>query len=370
MLNDKIVCVGIGQCGSNFVSELEQVGFHAFYVNTSLEDLDLVDTPNSNKYHIKGTRGMAKDRNEALKCLLENNNANNICYAINDEYAMTDIVFMFYSLSGGTGGGMGNLLAGTMSELFPNKIINVVAVLPKFSDDIGMLANAIESLSQLKEIQKDGAINQVHLLTNQSREDIFSINDTFATAFDGFVNFDELDKMGNLDEEERERILTTHGMGVILDFSHEDFGNGLSEAIDTSIYSSWNKDPQLHGIILNRRQNKEINKLLVKDVLGAPLFTHQSTWNEDTNILLSVGMGFNDNVIIQLKQSLQLLMDKKSKIEKECVNNDVMEDVTIDISSITSGLRPKTRPVNNNSRLSSRRRTVETMSSILDKYKK
>ncbi len=95
LLTERMVCVGVGQCGSNMIKELENLGFQAFYINSSLEDLDTINTNIKNKYHIKNTKGMAKDQRMAKQIVLENNNADNIAYAIHDQYAMAEIITFF-----------------------------------------------------------------------------------------------------------------------------------------------------------------------------------------------------------------------------------------------------------------------------------
>ncbi len=365
MLIDKIAIIGVGQCGSNLTMELENLGFNSFYVNTSLEDLDTINTDRDNKFHIKG-KGMAKDRSLAMECIISDNNAENIADAIHNRYAMADILYICYSLSGGTGGTMGNVIAEVTSDLYQDKVVNVVAVLPKSSEDIGLQANAIESLKHLKTLQESGAIAQVHLLDNNSREDIFSINKDFAICLDRFVSFNEITKMGNLDEEERERLLIESGMAVILEFSDDDFANGLAQVSTNSIYSEWLKDPKLHGLILNKKQNKDINKELIKEVIGMPNYTHQSSWDEDSNVLFSVGMSFNDNILIKMKKDAQEMLDKKKELEEKS-KKEKMEDVDFNASDIiksTSKRRRTTTTV-----AEPRKRGERKASSALDKYR-
>lgn len=369
MLLEKVVNVGIGQCGSNFVAELEKFSFNSFYVNSSLEDLDTIETDKKNKYHLKGLKGMAKDRNLAMKCIASDNTAESIAYAIYDQYAFADIIYFYYSLSGGTGGTMGNVIAEVMADLFPDKIINVVAILPKSNDDIGLLANAIESLEHLKTLQKNGVITQIHLLDNNAREDIFSINKDFAICFSKFVTFDEITKTGNLDEEEKERVLIEPGMGTILEFSDDDFGNGIANASENTIYSEWVKSPSLHGLILNRKQNKDVNREVIKDVLGRATFTHHSTWDNDSNVLIAVGMPFNDGVLNKLKKDAKEQLDKKIKAEEEASKQLDLVDVDFDASTVLNSTNSRRRPSSVASSTPSRRRGEKRASSVLDKYR-
>lgn len=376
LLKERIACVGIGQCGSNYVSELEKLEFYPYYINTSLEDLDTIETDKKNKYHIKATKGMAKNRIMAEQIIHSDSNDERIAFAINDQYAMVDIIYLFYSLSGGTGGTMGNFIAESLKDVFPDKIINVVAIKGKSTEDIGLQANAIESLKHLKRIQEEGIVTQIHLLDNDSRDDIFSINKDFALCFDKFISFDVITAKGNLDEEEKEKMLMQPGMAVILEFENEDFGNGLSDAADTTFYAKWTKNPELHGLILNSKQNLDINIELIKDVLGMPNYTHSSIWDNQSNILFAAGMSFNDLIENQLNKNAIELSKKKKKIEEESIKN-MKEDAnkeTFDTSSVISSYTNNTHKKNtipqSNSNFSRRRRRSERNGSeTLNKYK-
>ena len=371
LLKERIACVGVGQCGSNMVKELEKLDFNSFYVNTSLEDLDTIITDKKNKYHIKGTKGMAKDRHMAKECILSGNTAENVVFAINDQYSMVDIVVFYYSLSGGTGGTMGNFIAEEMSDTFRDKTIIVVAIKGKSTEDVGLQANAIESLTHLKTLLDDGIITQVHLLDNDNRDDIFSINKDFALSFDKFVSFDEITTEGNLDEEEKEKLLIEHGMAVMLEFEDEDFANGLSNSTVSTLYTNWIKNPTLHGLILNRKQNKEINKAIVQDVLGIPNYTHGSTWNEDSNVLFASGMSFNETILTILNKNASELAERKKKMEndsmKEIENGD---EVKFDTSSVLGNkIRRKPSSQLQSPSAPSRRRGERNGSDAMDKYR-
>lgn len=111
MLKNDILFVGVGQCGGNITQELEKLNFNSYYVNSSLEDLDTIDTDISNKYHIPKTKGMAKDRQYALEVLGSNDNLPNITNKIYENFSNCRIVYFVLSLGGGTGGTMGGILA-------------------------------------------------------------------------------------------------------------------------------------------------------------------------------------------------------------------------------------------------------------------
>ncbi len=362
------VFIGIGQGGSNIVRELEKEGFNAFYINSSLEDLDTIETNIKNKYHIDGMKGMAKNRQYAIEVITQDDTIDKICRKIYERYANATIYYFIYTLSGGTGGTMGGILAEAFSELYgeEGKVANVVTVIPKSNEDLGMQGNAIQSLEQLKEAYNDGKglITNIQLLDNNSRENKMDINRDFAITMSRLLNYDHITADGNLDENELEVLLTTPGFMTILEFANEDFGNGLSDAVNKSIYVEPLKNPKYDGMILNKKHKKDINIELVRDLFGYPTFTHDSVWDEETNILISSGTSFNNKVITELKKSYKDLMDKKAEAEKQSIENNE-DDIEIDFSAMN---RFNTRTTQTSKTTSSSTKGRRKSSSIRDKY--
>lgn len=66
MLKDKVVFVGVGQAGGNIAKEFDSLGYKTFFINTSVEDLKVINVPDEQKYHIPYTSGCAKDRDKAI----------------------------------------------------------------------------------------------------------------------------------------------------------------------------------------------------------------------------------------------------------------------------------------------------------------
>lgn len=367
MINE-VVFIGIGQAGSNIVRELEKEGCNAFYINTSLMDLDCIETDIKNKYHIDGMKGMAKNRQYAIEVITQGDTIDNICRRIYERYANASIYYFVFSMSGGTGGTIGGILAEAFGELYgeEGKISNVVAVLPKSNEDLGMQGNAIQSLEQLKDAYNDGKglITNIQLLDNNSREDKMDVNKDFAITMSRLLNYDHITAEGNLDENEMEVLLTTPGFMTILEFANEDFGNGLSDAVNKSIYVEPLKNPKVDGMILNKKHKQDINIELIHDLFGYPTFTHDSTWDEETNIIISAGTSFNNKIINELKKVYKTIMDKKKEAEQQSLNNSE-DDIEIDFSAMNKVNSNRTTHTKTSSTTSRSRRKS---SSIRDKY--
>lgn len=364
MIKESCVFIGVGQGGCNIVQEFEQDGCNAFYVNTSLEDLDTIDTSIKNKYHIEGLKGMAKDRQYALEVITDENNiADTICRAIYERYANAKIYYFVFTSSGGTGGTMGGILAEAFGEIYgeEDKFANVITVLPRDIEDLGMQYNARESLNQIKEAMKNGNITNVQILDNNSREDKMKVNKDFAITFSRLLNFENINAEGNFDESEIEVALTAPGIYTMIEFEDDDFGNGLANAVDKSVYAKSLKNPSVNGMILNKKYNNDLSLQLIREEFGVPKFTHSSIWNDETNIILASGMSFNENLLNHLASNYNTLLQKKKEIE-ESIKEQLQETIELESDLMNSFNRRK------HITSSTTKKTRRRASSIREKY--
>lgn len=369
-LSEKIVNVGVGQCGNNFAKGFEKLGHQAYYINTSLEDLEAIGTSPSNTYHIKGTKGMAKNIDLSAETISKDGLADNICFAIHNEYANANIVNFYYSLQGGTGSIMGTILAGVMREMFPEKIINVTAVLGKSNEDIGLQANSLKALDMLVNMFNEGIIDGLQILDNNSRDDKMQVNNDFIATMDRIINFDHISENGNLDSEELETLLTAKGIRTIIEFEDDDFGNGLSKACEETVFAEWLKDSHLQGVILNKKQDNDINRELIRDVFGMPNYTHSTTWNESNNIIISIGNSFNNGIVNRIKKNLSEMLKKKAEIEKQTLQQqEPVNDLDVDLNSITSATNRRKTTVSNCTPTGTRRKGTRSASALIEKYR-
>lgn len=334
MLKNEILFVGVGQCGGNIVQELEKLNFNCFYINSSLEDLDTIDTDISNKYHIPKTKGMAKDRAYALEVLDSNGNLGNMTDKIYENFSNCKIVYFVGSLGGGTGGTMSGILAHDYADAFPEKTVNVITVLPSSNEDMLIQANAIQSLNQIISSYQDGYIRNVQILDNDkkdNKEQIMKMNGEFAHLMNSLVSFDNISKVGNLDAEEMERILTCRGFMSAIEFDDDSFDVGLNNAHEKSMYADWLKSSSVQGYILNHHQDNDTTKQLINEVFGIPKTTYYSIWDNMNNIIFSLSEKFNENIITKLKKRFQDLVNKRSRLEQEANDQLKSEDENIEV---------------------------------------
>lgn len=347
MLKDIISFVSVGQAGGNIVHEFEKMGNNCFYVNSSLDDLDTLDTDDSNKYCIENTKGMAKDIIYAEQIIKSNDNDFKIAEKIYKRNPNANIYFFAFSLAGGTAHMAPHIMV-KFKEYFPNKILNAIVVKPHNDEDMLMYYNAIKNLENIKKCMEMGVITNLQVLDNNSKEfgEKLELNKEFCKLFDEILSFENINCEGNLDEEEFSRLFSTKGVTVIHRLDNGDLANNLTKFEDETLYASFIKNPTTHGLILNKKQNNSINRSIIKDVFGIPAVTHDTVWDNDYNIIVSTGMEFNNGLIKETASHYNEILSKKkeseSKINEENINT---EDIKLDSSVLNNIIKTK---VNNN----------------------
>lgn len=336
MLKDSCVFIGVGQCGGNIVRQLElKGGYSCYYINSSTEDLETIGTDYDKQYHIAETKGMAKDQKLAKEIITSDDRDNIIAEKIYKRYANSSIYTFTFSTSGGTGGGMAPSIIKAMKEWYPDKTINAIVVKPHSSEDMIMQYNSLECLKELKSLLKDGIITNLQIIDNNKRDfkDKMKINSEVASLLDGIMSFDMITPEGNLDAQELEIIYSTKGVSFICEFDGTDFPNDLSKAEEKMVFAKYLKNGTVHGIILNKDCNTEVNRKIIKDTFGYPLKTMDTVWEYESNIVLVAGTDFNDDVLNELKQSYMEIKKKREEVNDKAKEKNE-EDISIDFSEI------------------------------------
>lgn len=356
MLKDSCVFIGVGQCGGNIVRQLElKGGYSCFYINSSTEDLETIGTDYDKQHHISETKGMAKDQKLAKEIINAEERNYIIAEKIYKRYANATIYTFVFSTSGGTGGGMSSSIMKAMKEWYPDKIVNAIVVKPHASEDMIMQYNSLECLKELKELNKENIVTNLQIVDNNKRDfkDKMRINSEVASLLDGIMAFNSITSEGNLDEQELEVIYSTKGVSFICEFGGTDFVNELDKAEQKMVYAQYLKNGTVHGLILNKDCNTEINRAIIKDAFGYPLKTMDTVWDDESNIVFVAGTEFNDEVLEELKKSY---MEIKKKREE--VNDKAKEKSESDISIDFSELETASTTVNTKVQRPDRRRRV------------
>lgn len=359
MLRDQMVFVGVGQFGNYLCRELEKFGQNVFYINSAREDLERVGVLGlQNTYLIKGSKGCMKDRNLAKE--YANDSMVSIINQINGEHSNETIFNFCFSLGGGSGSGLSPELIDVMSQLYPNKTINAIVVEPH-EIDITIDSNASLCLKELEELQKDGRLNNIHILSNKNFTDnIAKVNSIFASTIERLCEITEetkemendnfVLKASESDSGEFAELFNDKGNIVMLEFEHDNnpdsFAKEFSEALNDSVYAPWIKDCNNLGFYTTQETQNQDVIALITDEFGIPLKTHTGII-ESGSFIIATGMSWNKNIQTSLgKQALELEKRRNEQIakQKEELEKEGVED--IDLDALESRLNKASNNVN------------------------
>lgn len=168
-LNFGVLCSGQG--GSKLGQAFHQLGYKTLIINTTNQDLQFINVPDSNKILLEyGIGGSAKDRSVGRTAA--ELNQDKIFEQISLQFEDCPIIFICSSLGGGSGSGSLDVLVDLCNKT--GKPVIVCGILPLSSDDAQCKRNSLEALASLtKDIQNKKIANLI-VIDNAKLEAIYS----------------------------------------------------------------------------------------------------------------------------------------------------------------------------------------------------
>ena len=281
MLKDKSLFIGIGQAGGNICYEFEKLDYSVLMVNTSLEDLNSLKNA-KHKHHIKNGMGSGRDRVYSKQLFSED--IQNIALSIDNMVNDKSIIFVCASSSGGTGAGIMPNMIKLIIDLYPDKLVIGVTVLPdERIESVMACNNCYDTLQELTTIENMGAL---FVLDNKKNKNKFSINADFAAIIDKLLTLDSFSKSGNLDEAELLTLLSTSNYIIVTKLGKENTSvANIIKSFTNNIYAPIEKDQVItyKGYILT----KPINVSELDAELGVGLDTFVGYGASTTLCILS-----------------------------------------------------------------------------------
>jgi hypothetical protein len=231
--------IGVGQAGTNIAQTFMQVlkGDIKFLsaINLSNDDLKqatLVDI--DNRLHLdKNMRGAGKKRNVSKTLAMEK--TEEIIEFLKKVYHKEcNIIFVFFSTSGGTGSGIGPFIttlleSDVLADAKPNRcVIMGIPLIGDLSEGQELLTNTlscleeIDILSQKKRARFMPVYNQSHSEIKNDIEKWKTINDEAVRLINRYLFINYNSKYSNLDPEDRFVLLMTPGLHSLLTFNPAD----------------------------------------------------------------------------------------------------------------------------------------------------
>lgn len=293
-MREQFGVLGLGQCGSNIASLLEQKQYTTVYLNTSKEDLNAIR--GVHKIHIDGADGAAKDRRRVLQ--LATDSFQNIIEKINNILTQKYVLVIFSS-SGGTGSGLSTPILRYLSQI--GKVCIPVMVLPNESvESAKACENAYNSCAEIMSIQGLGAI----FLLDNANDDKFAINQKFVNEFDAFINIKNASMYGNIDMAERKQILSCPGVAVIGKLSKaKSTASELVHSLHNGIYAKIESKNAYYLGISTSNRSLDINSI-TKEFSG--VYDQFIGTSEATSIIIASGLQWPYQRIQKFKNKFEL----------------------------------------------------------------
>ena len=299
-----IAFLTLGQAGGNIGKLFESLRFKVLHVNTSQEDLNTLSDA-KHVYHITGGEGAARDRNRAKELVTAD--------ILDLQYEITktlteEFIFVVFSAGGGTGSGSGPMMMAYLSEMFPERVICGITILPAARESIKAQYNAFECFTELEKLDA----GCLFVIDNNGKPDKFALNDTFVSLFMSMLNMTGYtDKRGNIDVKELKDVLSAKGIIMVSMLpSGQSSTPRLIDSFKNGIFARPEEDRNVQYIALSMAS--EINTDAFMSVMGTPEDIFQG-YNPDATICVLSGLSLPYTKLGEIKA---LVSEEQAAISK------------------------------------------------------
>jgi hypothetical protein len=232
--------IGVGQAGTNIAqTSVQALGINNDYlcsINLSQDDLEQATLvgPNNRLHLDENAYGAGKNRNISKICVSEK--VNQIIDFFNRIYAKREcnVIFIFFSTSGGTGSGCGPFITAllesdALSSAKPHRCCIIgVPLIGDLNEGKLLLSNTLGCLREVnilvenKQARFMPIYNQVYADIKDDITKWKTINDEAVRLIKRYLLINYHSKYSNLDPEDRFVLLTTPGIHSLLTFNPKD----------------------------------------------------------------------------------------------------------------------------------------------------
>jgi hypothetical protein len=231
--------IGVGQAGTNIAQTFMQViGQDPSYlcsINLSNDDLNQATfVPPNNRCHLdKNTYGAGKKRTVSKMLAVEK--IKEITEILTNIFNQKcNMIFVFFSTSGGTGSGIGPFITAllesdVMASVKPSRFIVMgVPLIGDLSEGQVLLTNTLSCLKEINNLVQNKrarfmpVYNQRMAEIKNDTQKWKTINDDAVRLIQRYIFINYFSKYSNLDQEDRFSLLMTPGLHSLLTFNPED----------------------------------------------------------------------------------------------------------------------------------------------------
>ena len=312
----KILHVGVGRCGNNFVNLMmsKDSRYSGYMINTAILDMeDLKNFKRAGHYLIPHSQGTGRNRDFAFEY------AKNNISAMADEfsdYRHFKVFPVYFSTDGGTGSGATPAVVRAIKRMIPNAKIIAIGVFPPLYTTIEALRNTLDCWDDLMKLRDAKLIDGFMFIDNARRETIEEINRVAISQLDKYFKLDTFSTAGILDKEDSAKIICkSSNYHAVLELNPDikDFKKSLANAIKDSVFlMPGTFECDYVGCLTNNGWVKQIDIrgtfTPFKDCLvGASYKDLNDEMSVGENILVSSGLSIPVFRIEELREQLSVL---------------------------------------------------------------
>ena len=326
MLKDKVLFLGLGNCGCKIAKIFGEDGYATMYANGSEQDLKLLGDV-KNIFRLQGFDGFGGHRERAIDCI-----SKNIEFIDELKKIKQDIVFIIFGAGGSTGSGISTVAAEILIET--EKVVCPIPVLPFKNEPIIKHTNAYESVVEIQELEDLGATFFLNNENSTGKNDFDFINRSIFESLDMYLTNNSYGILNNFDESERIEMLKEPGAFII--------SLNKTNAAENDIVDSLKRDGIFapvegnylcgHIGIIHRNGNDsdiKLSKLVTE--FGKPLNSFEGYNSIDTLVAIS-GLSYPVTYIKTLGELAQKSLEERKR-EASTVEKLESLELSFDITS-------------------------------------
>ncbi len=250
-LNNNLLIIGAGEAGGRIAEEFSTQGFPCVLaINTAKVDLDgLTTISEDNKFLIPVTNGEGAGKDPSVVRTSIDSYYENVSNFIKSKINGQDTALICVGGGGGTGGGLGIVLAEVVSNL--GLSVGLIFTLPIKNESTLVFVNALQNLNEIYENAKNAAISPFIIVDNNELYNRYnpSVVNFWKPINSAIVevvkNFNEYSKQTSkyisaLDRKDLKKVLSVGGSCAIgsVDISSVDTPESIMDKINKSFFMS------------------------------------------------------------------------------------------------------------------------------------
>lgn len=327
----RLALISIGQAANNICDTVACMDkrFIPFFVNTTIKDVEVLKHANKlNTFIFANTKGAGANRDTGKE--ITQPQLPNLIDTIENSFVMQDTLYLITSSAGGSGSSITPRLIQLIKRFMPDKIINLIAIVPSIEESKRRRSNCIEFWNDILKV-KD-YINSIMFIDNNAipcdNNDYDKINKEFAKLFNYSFAMCDSNTKGNIDEQDSETIHNAKGITAIYSLpssknNFEDVNEAIEYSIKNSIFANsiGFKTVSHLGISLKDNSNYTFNDIENYFTITDDKFKGYNALDKDL-VMLS-GLPFNS-----VMETIELIQTSLKEDEIEHSIKNIADDIS------------------------------------------